>query len=205
MTARSRACDAAPRWPKRSLLRLWNAPTSPTPRQPNRRRIGFLRLHRGTSHSLYSVATLSPAASEVLLLIWEGQIPHGNQAHWGMDSTQQPFSNCRHHCEPSICCSTPLRSSIMAESLLHRGSGITTGSYRATGIERFNLSSSSHRALVSFARTLLLRSWPNISLPSGGRKAMNCSMTLAGSPDAILCAGSQSWGWPNLTGPQPSR
>ena len=27
---------------------------------------------------------------QVLLLIWEGRLPHWNQAHWGMDSTQQP-------------------------------------------------------------------------------------------------------------------
>ena len=33
MAARFRACDADPRWPKRLLLHLWNAPTSPTPRQ----------------------------------------------------------------------------------------------------------------------------------------------------------------------------
>ena len=26
---------------------------------------------------------------QVLLPIWEGQLPHGNQAHWGMDSTEQ--------------------------------------------------------------------------------------------------------------------
>jgi hypothetical protein len=74
------------------------------------------------------------------------------------------------HCEPSICRSTPSSSSMMAETLMHRGSGITTGSYRAAGGERLSASSSSHRALVSFARTLLLRSWPNISLPSWGKK-----------------------------------
>jgi hypothetical protein len=31
----------------------------------------------------------SPLRCEVLLLIWEGRLPHGNQAHWDMDSTQQ--------------------------------------------------------------------------------------------------------------------
>ena len=40
-----------------------------------------------------SSATLCSAASEVLLLIWEGQPRHACQAHWGMDSTQQP--GCR--------------------------------------------------------------------------------------------------------------
>jgi hypothetical protein len=32
---------------------------------------------------------------QVLLLIWEGQLPHGNQAHWGMDSTQQSSRSFR--------------------------------------------------------------------------------------------------------------
>ena len=103
-----------------------------------------------------------------------------------------------HYCEPSICRSRHLRSTIMARSLLHRGSGMITGSSCATGIERFNASSSSQRALVSFARTLLLSSWPKISLPSGGRKPMACCMTVAGSPNAVLCAWSQPW-WTNLS------
>jgi len=63
------------------------------------------------------------------------------------------FLIAANHCEPSICRSTHLRSTIMAKSLLHTGSGMTTGSYPAAGIERFNASSSSLRALVNFART----------------------------------------------------
>ena len=31
----------------------------------------------------------SVAFLQVLLLIWEGRLPQGNQAHWGVDSTQQ--------------------------------------------------------------------------------------------------------------------
>lgn len=83
------------------------------------------------------------------------------------------------HCEPSIWRTTARMSSSMADSLLRAGSGITTGSYRATGIERFNASSSSHPALVSFARTLLLRSWPSISLPFWGKEV--CGLLHDGS------------------------
>jgi hypothetical protein len=39
----------------------------------------------------HSPATLCSAASEVLLLIWEGQPPHGCQAHW-QNSTQHPLA-----------------------------------------------------------------------------------------------------------------
>jgi hypothetical protein len=42
----------------------------------------------GLTFSSHSLAILSSAASEVLLLIWEGQPRHARQAHWGMDSTQ---------------------------------------------------------------------------------------------------------------------
>jgi len=58
----------------------------------------------------------------------------------------------------------------MAESLTRAGSEITTGSYRAAGFERFNASSSSHRAFVSFARALLLSSVRSISLPFWGKE-----------------------------------
>jgi hypothetical protein len=37
-----------------------------------------------------SPATISTAASEVLLLIWEGQPPHGCQAHWGRTDAAPP-------------------------------------------------------------------------------------------------------------------
>jgi hypothetical protein len=74
--------------------------------------------------------------------------------------------------------SNVVRTSIACPVTFTAGS---MGSYRVAGIERFNASSSSQRALVSFARILHLRSWPNISLPSGGRKAMDCCMTVAGS------------------------
>jgi hypothetical protein len=75
-----------------------------------------------------------------------------------------------HHCEPSISQSIFLRSSIMAASLLRAGSGMGTGSYRAAGIESFNASSSSQRALASFAAILLLSSWRSISLPVLGKE-----------------------------------
>ncbi len=97
------------------------------------------------------------------------------------------------HREPSIWRSTPLRSLIVAESLLRRGSGITTGSYREAGIERFNASSSSHRALVRFATTVLLSSWRSISLPILGEVTGSCT-TVAGSPMPFLCSRSQFWG-----------
>ena len=116
---------------------------------------------------------------------------HGLNAAAVADCGPFPNPDPSHHCEPSMWRSTPLRSSIMAESLLRRGSGITTGSYRAAGIERFNASSSSQRALVSLARTLLLRSWPNISLPFWGKEACGLLHDDSRSPNAILCAGSQ--------------
>jgi hypothetical protein len=86
-------------------------------------------------------------------------------------SLNPPEAHARsHHCEPSISHSTFLRSSMMAASLLRAGSEMVTGSYRAAGIERFNASSSSQRALVSFATTLLLSSWRSISLPIPGKE-----------------------------------
>jgi hypothetical protein len=48
---------------------------------------------RNLTFPSHSLATLWCAASDVLLLIWEGQPRHACQAHWGMDSTQQPFRN----------------------------------------------------------------------------------------------------------------
>jgi hypothetical protein len=47
MTARSRACDAAPRWPKRSLCACGTLRPAPNPsRQPNRLQIGLQALRR---------------------------------------------------------------------------------------------------------------------------------------------------------------
>jgi hypothetical protein len=113
-----------------------------------------------------------------VLLIWGGQLPHGNQAHWGMDSTRQlMFGSPSHHCEPSICPSTPLTSSTMPVSLLRRGS-TTTGSYCAARVERLSASSISHRAFVSFASTLLRRSWRSISLPFLGKEACRRGWTI---------------------------
>jgi hypothetical protein len=59
----------------------------------------------------------------------------------------------------------------MADSLFRVEAGITTGSYRATAVERFSASSISHRALVSVATILLRRSSRSISYDflSGGK------------------------------------
>ncbi len=51
----------------------------------------WLRGIRNLRLSSHSLAIRWSAASEVLLLIWEGQPRHACQAHWGMDSTQQRF------------------------------------------------------------------------------------------------------------------
>jgi hypothetical protein len=50
----------------------------------------FFGSTRSLTFSSHSLAIVLSAASEVLLLIWEGQPRHARQAHWGMDSTQQP-------------------------------------------------------------------------------------------------------------------
>ena len=67
-------------------------------RQPSRRRIGS----HDQSGKLNTAVTFAGYTGvrcvlQVLLLIWEGRLPHGNQAHWGMDSTQQPPCESRLH------------------------------------------------------------------------------------------------------------
>jgi hypothetical protein len=51
---------------------------------------------RNLTFSSHSLAILSSAASEVLLLIWEGQPRHACQAHWGMDSNRATLAHSPH-------------------------------------------------------------------------------------------------------------
>ena len=57
-----------------------------------RSRCGYFLINIVVTFACYTVS----AASEVLLLIWEGQSPHGCQAHWGRTqrSRDVSFSPC---------------------------------------------------------------------------------------------------------------
>src|SRR5580704_2898455 len=82
---------------------------------------------------------------------------------------------CPTHLVPSSWLTTPLRSSIMDASLMRIGSGSTRRSYRATWVAMFRASSSSHRAVISFASTFSRVSCRNIRLFIRGKRMQGCT------------------------------